>query len=247
MQQRPWLCIIEFMTYGDLKDVLQTCKEKGFALNYVEQLHIVQQLTRGLVYLASKRYIHMDIAARNCLMGENTVCKLADFGLTQQLDEGKDTYRLRKTAKLPVRWIAIEALKTGIFDEKSDVWAFGVLIWEVLSYGKHPFAEIENAAVQGYVERGGRLGRPAGAEKDFWDAAFACWTLPKTLRPTFASLQAAFDRLEAPARRMSAPLRDIGYRLVAKSRYAIWGKDEGSCRRLTKAMRARFIDLTPAA
>ena len=136
MQQRPWLCVIEFMEYGDLRDVVQTCKEKGFELSYWEQLLVIKQIAAGLGYIASRRFIHMDIAARNVLLDKGNCVKVADFGLTRRLDRGRDTYALRKTAKLPVRWLAVEAIETGVFSEKSDVWAFGVLIWEVLRYAK---------------------------------------------------------------------------------------------------------------
>lgn len=85
LQQKPWLCVIEYMEYGDLKNVLQTCKEKNFEVTYREQLHISIQISSGLAFMASKRYIHMDIAARNCLLSKGNQAKVADFGLVRLL------------------------------------------------------------------------------------------------------------------------------------------------------------------
>lgn len=151
LQQRPWLCVIEFVKYGDLCDVLGACKDRKTWLSEWEQLNVVVQVCSGLEYIASKRFIHMDVAARNCLVGEGSKVKVADFGLTRRLDRGRDTYILQKTAKLPVRWLAIEAIETGIFSELTDVWAFGVLIWEVLCYGELPFKDVPNERLTRHV------------------------------------------------------------------------------------------------
>jgi len=210
VQQRPWLCVIEFMKYGDLRDVLQTCKERNFTLSKWEQLRIVQQICDGLRFMASKRYIHMDVAARNCLMAEGNVVKLADFGLTRELDPGTNRYLLKKTAKLPVRWVALEALETGVFSQASDVWAFGVLVWEVLSYGVLPYADVANAQVQKRVKGGLRLERPAGSWEDLFIIAQSCWKLPKKMRPLFNPLSERLKGLADEAKADSVPERDVG-------------------------------------
>lgn len=215
--------------YGDLRDVLQTCKEKNFTLSYLEQVNITRQLCDGMVFLASKRYIHMDIAARNCLLAGKNKAKLADFGLTQRLDEGKDTYKLRKTAKLPVRWIAIESLKTGIFSEKSDVWAFGVLMWEVLAYGRTPFERIENTKVQAHVNGGGRLSLPRGGQSAYFDLAVKCWALPSKNRPNFRNILEGLDKLIPDAARVSGPERDIGAEIAAIPSACAYSSSNGNC------------------
>eukprot|EP00040_Diaphanoeca_grandis_P013538 m.68478 g.68478 ORF g.68478 m.68478 type:complete len:734 (-) comp23959_c0_seq1:137-2338(-) len=210
VQQRPWLCVIEFMKYGDLRDVLQTCKERHFTLSLWEQLKILKQICSGLAFMASRRYIHMDIAARNCLIDENNVVKLADFGLTRLLDKGSNRYLLKKTAKLPVRWVAIESLECGIFTEASDVWAYGVLMWEVLSYGVLPFEAVKNIDVKQRVKEGLRLQPPEGCHEGLFALASLCWQVKRNMRPKFAQLLVSLEALEPEAKRASCIERDIG-------------------------------------
>lgn len=210
VQQRPWLCVIEFMKYGDLKDVLQTCKERNFEVSLWEQLKILIQVCKGLAFMAQRRYIHMDIAARNCLLAENNVCKLADFGLTRQLDKSTNRYLLKKAAKLPVRWVAIEALETGVFGEWTDVWAYGVLIWEVLSYGAIPFEAIANVDVKASVKAGTRLEQPPNSHDGLFNLAQTCWHLKRGQRPRFVMLNASLNAFVSEAKAKSGPERDIG-------------------------------------
>lgn len=154
----------------------------------------------------------MDIAARNCLLGANNLVKVADFGLTTRLDRGRNTYTLKKTAKLPVRWLAIEAIETGIFSEASDVWAFGVLIWEILSYGELPFKDVMNAHVQKHVIGGGRLVCPSSTDAEVALTAVAqtCWTTPMSDRPNFITVAASLAELKERAAASSEAERDVG-------------------------------------
>ena len=101
-------------------------------LNYAEQLQFAVQVCKGMEYISGKRMLHMDLAARNCLVGQNNTVKIADFGLTRVLPEGKDYWQSSSVMKLPVKWCAIETLDERIFSEGSDVWAFGVVMWEIM-------------------------------------------------------------------------------------------------------------------
>lgn len=100
-------------------------------------------------------------------------------------------YLLKKAAKLPVRWVAIEALETGVFTEASDVWAYGVLIWEVLSYGQVPYEAVANADVKAAVKKGTRLVQPPGSHDGLMTMAVSCWNLRRRDRPTFAALHSS--------------------------------------------------------
>lgn len=112
VQQKPWLCVLEFMKYGDLHEVLSACAEKNLPLNFPEQLHFCIQLASGLAHMASLRLIHMDVAARNCMMTANNVVKVGDFGLTREMDPGTDHLILREKLRLPIKWVAIEGKST---------------------------------------------------------------------------------------------------------------------------------------
>ena len=122
VQQPPWLTVLEFMEHGDLHLVLISADKKGVGIETGELLDMCLQLGAGCGYISSLRLVHMDIAARNCLLGANNHVKLADFGLTRPMDKGKDYYKLKERLKISVKWCAVEALEKHIFNEKSDVW-----------------------------------------------------------------------------------------------------------------------------
>nr|BAG55496.1 protein tyrosine kinase [Monosiga ovata] len=210
VQQRPWLCVLECMQYGDVRDVLQTCKEKSIALTRLEQLIYAVQIADGMAYMAENRFIHMDLAARNCLLHTGNVCKVADFGLTRPLDEGEDHYVLRVSAKLPVKWVSIEALDDKIFSEGSDIWAYGVLLWEILSYGAAPYENVRNQDIQRRVREGLRLKCPEGADEHIFRVASMCWHMDRYKRPSFKDIGQLFRQMLPEAKAACPPARDIG-------------------------------------
>ena len=119
-------------------------------------------------YIASKHMIHMDLAARNVLLGEQNRVKIADFGLTRDLPPAKNYYRLMQTLKLPIKWMAIESMKDKIFTVKTDVWGFGIMVWEILSYGEIPYGDVKNIDVEKLVTQG------AATWTSFW-TFFSCF------------------------------------------------------------------------
>lgn len=135
----PWLIVLEFMQYKDLGIVLRQCANAKVWLYSHEQLVFLTQVVDGLRYLAERRYVHRDIAARNVLLHHNNQVKLGDFGLARQLPPGQPYWRMEKSGRLPVKYMAIETLTLKRFSPASDVWAFGVFMWEVLAYGKGPW------------------------------------------------------------------------------------------------------------
>eukprot|EP00051_Salpingoeca_urceolata_P028189 m.485515 g.485515 ORF g.485515 m.485515 type:complete len:765 (-) comp23861_c0_seq1:79-2373(-) len=210
IQQRPWLCVIEYMNYGDLRAVVQTCQEKGLRLSLREQIQLLLNVVKGLVYIAKCGFIHMDVAARNCLLHHNNEAKVADFGLTRKLDKGKDHYVLQKTMKLPVKWMAVEGFREKLFSEASDVWAFGIVIWEILSYGTIPYKGIKTREVQALVAEGLRLEAPEEADPALFALAASCWHENRKKRPSFVALEKKLtEQLEESKARFPEP-RDIG-------------------------------------
>jgi len=147
----PWLLVTEFMKYRDLGFVLKESKKLGVALRIHELMVLALEIADGLRYLdevccdgislldwlnamEQKRIIHRDIAVRNVLLGENNVVKIADFGQARFLQEGENDWKLDKIMRMPIRYMSPESLSTKRFSLKSDVWAFGVAIWEILTF-----------------------------------------------------------------------------------------------------------------
>lgn len=213
VKQRPWLVVLEYCQYGDLSDVLKALGRRKIGLSLREQMSIAEQLATGMQYVASKRFVHMDLAARNVLLAEDSVIKIADFGLTHSFDEGKDYYKQLGVLKLSIRWLAIDSFDNKIFSEKSDVWSYAVTMWEVFSYGLQPYRGNKLQEVLKLVRGGRRLDKPLACPADFFSELEKCWLIKRDQRPTFAELVEKCKAVNVPD--TCAPVRDIGMLLNA--------------------------------
>lgn len=204
IQQKPWLMVLEYLRYGDLRNVLKAVQSKGITLSYYEQLQYCLNVASGMSFIASKRMIHMDLACRNCLVGDNNSVKIADFGITRPLPPDEDVWYSPTVLKLPVKWCAIESLDDRLFSEASDVWAFGVVMWEIASYGRMPYDQLKTQEVQRKVREGLRLEKPANCPDELYDLMQQCWRVNRTDRPNFHSLCSSINAsfmLEEPSDR----------------------------------------------
>ena len=189
LQQRPWLCVLEFLQYGDLKGILEGLDEKGVNVTEAEKLSFCNQIAGGMAFMASKKMIHMDLALRNVLVTTKSRCKVADFGLTHYVDDKTGTYVLTQKMKLPVKWMSIEAMDARIFSEGSDVWAWGIVAWEIYTYGALPYQGSNNADTQKEVRAGRRLEQPDEAGDDIYDLMLRSWEKTRGDRPTFSGIK----------------------------------------------------------
>lgn len=213
VKQRPWLVVLEYCQYGDLSDVLKALGRRKIGLTLREQMSIATQLATGMEYVASKRFVHMDLAARNVLLAENSVIKIADFGLTHAFDEGKEHYKQLGVLKLSIRWLAIDSFDNKIFSEKSDVWSYAITMWEVFSYGLQPYRGNKLQEVLKLVRGGGRLDKPLACPAEFFSDLQSCWLINRADRPTFSELKAKCN--DVPIADGIGPIRDIGMLLNA--------------------------------
>ncbi|XP_012724644.2 tyrosine-protein kinase ABL1 isoform X1 [Fundulus heteroclitus] len=190
-REPPFYIITEFMTHGNLLDYLRDCNKEE--VNAVVLLYMATQISSAMEYLEKKNFIHRDLAARNCLVGENHLVKVADFGLSRLMTG--DTYTAHAGAKFPIKWTAPESLAYNTFSIKSDVWAFGVLLWEIATYGMSPYPGIDLSQVYELLQRDYRMERPEGCPEKVYELMRACWRWTPSERPSFAETHQAFETM----------------------------------------------------
>uniref|UniRef100_A0A0M3JTJ3 Tyrosine-protein kinase n=1 Tax=Anisakis simplex TaxID=6269 RepID=A0A0M3JTJ3_ANISI len=194
-KEEPFYIVTEYMVNGSLLNYLQN---GGRNLSNTALLDMCAQVASGMTYLESKKLVHRDLAARNVLVGDffngSLIVKIADFGLARWLREDY-VYEARVATMFPVKWTAPEAARMGNFTIKSDVWSYGVLIFEVTSHGGSPYSDFDTKEVIAKVESGYRLPKPADCPQRIYDdIMLECWNQEPTRRPTFASISRYFDK-----------------------------------------------------
>ncbi|KAK2863294.1 hypothetical protein Q5P01_002827 [Channa striata] len=183
LQQRPLLIVAEFMENGCLLNFL---RQKGKTLKGPWLLSMCQDVCEGMEYLEAHSFIHRDLAARNCLVNEHNVVKVSDFGMTRYVLDNQ--YTSSSGAKFPVKWSPPEVLHYSKYSSKSDVWSFGVVMWEIYSEGRTPFENRTNLDVVNDITRGIRLYRPHNASQPLYSIMYRCWHEKPQGRPPFSEL-----------------------------------------------------------
>ncbi|XP_004343688.2 tyrosine-protein kinase transforming protein SEA [Capsaspora owczarzaki ATCC 30864] len=217
VEEEPWMLVLELLPYGDLHKCIESCHARGLTPTTGEYLHMFSQVASGLSYLAGLRFVHRDIAARNCLVGADLVVKISDFGLSRELEE-QNYYRMQTRGALPVRWMAPEFLLFRKSSPASDVWAFGVLMWEVMSAGVLPYKGVDSKAIVQFLESGQRLSRPPLCNDKLWALVSSCWTWEVTDRVDAAQLYAAFTGMAFDNPELDS-VRDLGALLAGTSSF----------------------------
>ena len=183
-KEEPIYIITELMKHGSLLEYL---RGDGRSLKLPQLIDIGAQVAAGMAYLEDENYIHRYLAARNILVGENLICKVADFGLARVIDE--DVYEAYTGAKFPIRWTAPEAAVYSRFTIKSDVWSFGILLYELITYGHPPYSGMNNAQILEALQTGYRMPCPLGCPEQLYEIMRECWRDDKATRPRFETLQ----------------------------------------------------------
>ncbi|XP_016309532.1 tyrosine-protein kinase receptor UFO-like [Sinocyclocheilus anshuiensis] len=188
--------ILPYMKHGDLHSYLLYSR-LGDAPVYLPSQMLVKFMTdiaRGMEYLSRKNFIHRDLAARNCMLNENMNVCVADFGLSKKIYNG-DYYRQGRISKMPVKWIAIESLADRVYTTKSDVWSFGVTMWEIATRGQTPYPGVENSEIYDYLRQGNRLKQPPDCLDSIYSLMFSCWLLSPKDRPSFEILCCELEKV----------------------------------------------------
>ncbi|XP_011270312.1 hypothetical protein CAOG_08701, partial [Capsaspora owczarzaki ATCC 30864] len=201
----PHLVLLEFVQYGDLRTLLQKSKLHSLWWTQNEQVHAIRQIAFGMEYLGTLHFVHRDLAARNCLVGQGMVVKIADFGLSRELADENDYYRMQTRSKLPVKWMAPETMTFRKFSTMSDVWSFGVTAWECSSYGATPYGMLKATETLAHVEAGGRLPMPETCMPELYHMMMSCWNVTPEFRPSFSQLVKGLKNFDD-----GTAVRDIG-------------------------------------
>ncbi|XP_036264030.1 tyrosine-protein kinase receptor UFO isoform X3 [Pipistrellus kuhlii] len=182
--------ILPFMKHGDLHSFLLYSRlgDQPVFLPTQMLVKFMADIASGMEYLSTKRFIHRDLAARNCMLNENMSVCVADFGLSKKIYNG-DYYRQGRIAKMPVKWIAIESLADRVYTSKSDVWSFGVTMWEIATRGQTPYPGVENSEIYDYLRQGNRLKQPVDCLDGLYALMSQCWELNPQDRPSFSQLR----------------------------------------------------------
>uniref|UniRef100_A0A8C1YRV5 Tyrosine-protein kinase n=1 Tax=Cyprinus carpio TaxID=7962 RepID=A0A8C1YRV5_CYPCA len=185
----PIYIITEFMANGSLLDFLKSAA--GCKVQLPKLIDFSAQIAEGMAYIEKKNYIHRDLRAANVLVSDSLLCKIADFGLARVIED--DQYTAREGAKFPIKWTAPEAINYGSFTIKSDMWSFGILLYEIITYGKIPYPGMCNSEVMSSVQRGYRMPRPENCPTELYDIMTTCWKNKPDDRPTFDYIQSVLD------------------------------------------------------
>ncbi|XP_078379900.1 tyrosine kinase receptor Cad96Ca-like [Oculina patagonica] len=199
----PLMVLIEYIPYGDLLGFLR--RSRGLNDKYYNDPDIMPKTTvtsdqllkfafeiaDGMSFLAFNNIIHRDLAARNVLVGENETCKVTDFGMAREND-----YERKSGGRLPVKWTAYEALMYGQYTTKSDVWSYGVLLYEIFTIGGSPYPREYGRQITSFLKQGKRMAKPKHLDNDLYQIMLNCWQENPQDRPTFELLKMIMEQMK---------------------------------------------------
>ncbi|XP_069371102.1 ephrin type-A receptor 7 isoform X5 [Paralichthys olivaceus] len=189
---KPVMIVIEYMENGSLDAFLR--KHDG-QFTVIQLVGMLRGIAAGMRYLADMGYVHRDLAARNILVNSNLVCKVSDFGLSRVIDDDPEAVYTTSGGKIPVRWTAPEAIQYRKFTSASDVWSYGIVMWEVMSYGERPYWDMSNQDVIKAIEEGYRLPAPMDCPPGLHQLMLDCWQKDRAERPKFDQIVGILDKM----------------------------------------------------
>uniref|UniRef100_A0A8C9W908 Tyrosine-protein kinase n=1 Tax=Scleropages formosus TaxID=113540 RepID=A0A8C9W908_SCLFO len=185
-QAENLMLVMEMAPAGPLNKYLSTKKEQITVENVVELMH---QVSLGMVYLEENNFVHRDLAARNVLLVNQHYAKISDFGLSKALGANDNYYKARTAGKWPLKWYAPECINFHKFSSKSDVWSYGITMWEAFSFGGKPYKKMKGPEVISFIESGNRMDCPPGCPDTMYTLMKDCWTYKHEDRPNFVQVE----------------------------------------------------------
>uniref|UniRef100_A0A8D3D5F0 receptor protein-tyrosine kinase n=1 Tax=Scophthalmus maximus TaxID=52904 RepID=A0A8D3D5F0_SCOMX len=189
---KPVMIITEYMENGSLDAFLR--KNDG-RFTVIQLVGILRGIASGMKYLSDMSYVHRDLAARNILVNSNLVCKVSDFGMSRVLEDDPEAAYTTRGGKIPIRWTAPEAIAYRKFTSASDVWSYGIVMWEVMSYGERPYWDMSNQDVIKAIDEGYRLPPPMDCPVALHQLMLDCWQRERADRPKFGQIVNMLDKL----------------------------------------------------
>ncbi|XP_064196035.1 ephrin type-A receptor 7 isoform X3 [Anguilla rostrata] len=189
---KPVMIVIEYMENGSLDAFLR--KHDG-QFTVIQLVGMLRGIAAGMRYLSDMGYVHRDLAARNILVNSNLVCKVSDFGLSRVMEDDPEAVYTTTGGKIPVRWTATEAIQYRKFTSSSDVWSYGIVMWEVMSYGERPYWDMSNQDVIKAIEEGYRLPAPMDCPPGLHQLMLDCWQKERADRPKFDQIVGILDKM----------------------------------------------------
>ncbi|XP_044171636.1 fibroblast growth factor receptor 2-like [Acropora millepora] len=224
-ESEPLLVLIEYVPYGDLLGYLR--KSRGLNDTYYEDpdikpktnltsqqlMKFAWQIADGMSYLSLRKVVHRDLAARNALVGERETCKITDFGMARDVHQ-ENFYERKTKGRLPVKWTAYESLLYGQYTTKSDVWSYGVVLYEIFTIGGSPYPRTKGREIANLLQQGYRMPKPEHVDNDLYQIMMNCWKRQPESRPSFSDLTQQLKRLENQHKRL------INMHIYDKAMYA---------------------------
>uniref|UniRef100_A0A673JP54 receptor protein-tyrosine kinase n=1 Tax=Sinocyclocheilus rhinocerous TaxID=307959 RepID=A0A673JP54_9TELE len=218
-QDGPLYLIVEYAKYGSLRNFLRESRKVGpsymgndanrnssylenpdeRALTMGDLISFAWQISRGMQYLAEMKLVHRDLAARNVLVAEGRKMKISDFGLSRDVYE-EDSYVKRSKGRIPVKWMAIESLFDHIYTTQSDVWSFGVLLWEIVTLGGNPYPGIAPERLFNLLKTGYRMEKPENCTDEMYNMMLRCWKQEPDKRSTFSDISKELEKMMVKSR-----------------------------------------------
>ncbi|KAE8621771.1 hypothetical protein XENTR_v10004966 [Xenopus tropicalis] len=191
-KSKPVMIVTEYMENGSLDSFL---RKNDAQFTVIQLVGMLRGIAAGMKYLSDMGYVHRDLAARNILINSNLVCKVSDFGLSRILEDDPEAAYTTRGGKIPIRWTAPEAISYRKFTSASDAWSYGIVLWEVMSYGERPYWEMSNQDVIKAVEEGYRLPPPMDCPAALYQLMLDCWQKDRNNRPKFDEIVSILDKL----------------------------------------------------
>ncbi|XP_020610299.1 fibroblast growth factor receptor 2-like [Orbicella faveolata] len=184
--------LLQFLT-KNRENPYNNVEQKQVPFTHIDRVKIARDIANGMLHLATKKCIHRDLAARNILLGEDNVAMVSDFGLSRDVYESGE-YESTSGGMLPVRWMALESLEDYTYSAKTDVWSFGVVLWEIETLGKMPYSGLGGMEVVDFLKSGHRLKQPDGCPDKIYEIMMSCWRPDPSKRPSFSELVTSLEK-----------------------------------------------------